>query len=83
MGTLRLFTSIAAAYTEPPAVDPRETPSTYLLPTRDRTLRTAWMAEVCHHRLGIEPVLLDVGHCPHVSSPGRVTDLLLAAALDG
>jgi pimeloyl-ACP methyl ester carboxylesterase len=75
--TLRLFSSIAAAYAEPPCHDLHAVPSTFLLPRRDRTLQPAWMARVCWERLGVEPVELDAGHCPHVSVPAQVADLIL------
>jgi Alpha/beta hydrolase family len=51
-------------------------PSTYILPTGDRTLSPEWMRRVSRKRLGIEPVELPGGHCPHVSRPEQVAALL-------
>ena len=51
-------------------------PSTYVLPTEDRTLTPDWMRRAAAERLGTEPVELSAGHCPHVSRPGQVAALL-------
>lgn len=72
--TLRLFYP-QAVYWEPPAGRPT-VPSTYVLPTADRTLTPEWMRTVARRRLGTEPVEIDAGHCPHVSRPVEVADLL-------
>jgi pimeloyl-ACP methyl ester carboxylesterase len=79
MSTLRLFFP-SAVYDEQP--DDREllAPSTYLLPTGDRTLRPEWMRATARDRLGIEPVEIDAGHCPHVSQPEVVAQILVSVA---
>jgi hypothetical protein len=51
-------------------------PSTYLLPVGDRTLTPDWMRRAATQRLGIEPVEVPGGHCPHVSRPEQVAALL-------
>lgn len=51
-------------------------PSTYVLPTGDRTLTPAWMRRAAKERLGTEPVEIPGGHCPHVSRPEQVAALL-------
>ncbi|KAA9158567.1 alpha/beta hydrolase [Amycolatopsis acidicola] len=51
-------------------------PSTYVLPTGDRTLRPEWMRRVARERLGVEPVEVPGGHCPHVSRPELVADIV-------
>jgi hypothetical protein len=53
-------------------------PSTSVLPTEDRTLTPDWMRRASRTRLGIDPVEVPGGHCPHVSRPEHV-----AALLDG
>jgi pimeloyl-ACP methyl ester carboxylesterase len=32
--------------------------------------------QATRERLGVEPVEIDAGHCPHVSRPERVADIL-------
>jgi hypothetical protein len=51
-------------------------PSTAVVPNKDRTLRPAYLAEVAQARLGTDPVELATGHCPQVSHPDQVADLL-------
>ncbi|MFG1706642.1 alpha/beta fold hydrolase [Nonomuraea sp. M3C6] len=52
------------------------TPSTFVLPRHDRTLRPDWMRKIAGERLGVEPVEVDCGHFPHVSRPHRLADIL-------
>lgn len=75
-GTLRLFH---------PAVLPAQRagrtpsiPSTVVVPTADRTLRPEWMARAARERLGVEPVRIDAGHCPHVSRPAELARLVVS-----
>ncbi|GHG46967.1 hypothetical protein GCM10017567_81710 [Amycolatopsis bullii] len=76
-GTLRLF--------HPPSLPTRRAgpapsiPSTVVVPTADRTLRPEWMARAARDRLGVEPVLIDAGHCPHVSRPAELARLIVGA----
>jgi pimeloyl-ACP methyl ester carboxylesterase len=51
-------------------------PSTYVLPTGDRTLTPAWMRRAATERLRTDPVEVPGGHCPHVSRPEQVAALL-------
>ena len=51
-------------------------PSTYVVPTGDRTLTPAWMRRAARERLGTEPVEVPGGHCPHVSRPEQVAAIL-------
>lgn len=51
-------------------------PSIFVLPTADRTLRPTWLAHTARKRLGVEPVEIDAGHCPHVSVPDRVAEII-------
>jgi len=52
-------------------------PCSSVVCTGDRTIQPEWSRRVARERLGVEPIELDAGHCPHVSCPG-----LLAQALD-
>ena len=68
-------------YDEVSTVDPAALPSTYLLPTGDRTLRPAWMARVARERLGVEPVEVPgASHNFYVAIPDRTAELIDAAA---
>jgi pimeloyl-ACP methyl ester carboxylesterase len=51
-------------------------PSTYVLPTEDRTLTPDWMRRAARQRLGTDAVDIPGGHCPHVSRPEQVAALL-------
>jgi pimeloyl-ACP methyl ester carboxylesterase len=74
--TLRLFHPVAV-YQEVHALP--DLPSTYVLPREDRTLRADWMRRAARDRLGVTPVEVDGGHCPHTSRPRAVADVLSRA----
>jgi hypothetical protein len=59
-----------------PAPLPPGITRSFILPTRDRTLRPEWMRQAARQRLGIQPVDVDAGHCPHVGQPGTIADIL-------
>jgi hypothetical protein len=48
----------------------------------DRTLRPEWMHQAARERLGIEPAAVDASHCPHVSQPRILADILTALRND-
>lgn len=75
LGTVRLF--LPAAVYQERITDPLPR-SVFVLPTRDRTLRPQWLARTARERLGVEPVLIDAGHCPQVSAPDQLADILTA-----
>jgi pimeloyl-ACP methyl ester carboxylesterase len=51
-------------------------PAAAIVPTNDRTLHAEWMTGAARQRLGVEPVRIDTGHCPHVSRPQTVADTI-------
>ncbi|WP_158879969.1 alpha/beta fold hydrolase [Amycolatopsis anabasis] len=75
LASLRKFYP-AAAYTEAPALVPAVAPSTFVLPRHDRTLRPDWMRRSATERLGVEPIEIDGGHCPHVANPLTVANAI-------
>jgi pimeloyl-ACP methyl ester carboxylesterase len=75
LSTVRLFYPVGA-YQESPQPTELSMPSTYVLPTGSRALRPEWMREIARDRLGIDPVEIDAGHCPHVSHPKALAELL-------
>ena len=64
-----------AAYNETIALE-TAIPSTYILALEDRTIRPAWQRKMALERLGIEPVELPGGHCPNVSRPRQLAEIL-------
>jgi pimeloyl-ACP methyl ester carboxylesterase len=51
-------------------------PSTFVMPRSGRSLRPEWMRKTARERLGVEPVEVDGGHCPHVSRPAQIADII-------
>jgi pimeloyl-ACP methyl ester carboxylesterase len=81
LGTRRRFLPLAA-------FDERiwlaaEIPSTYILATEDRTIRPDWQRRMARERLGVEPIEIPTGHCPNVSQPELLADVLVGAAAGG
>lgn len=64
-----------AVYDEPIALEPA-IPSTYILALEDRTIRPEWQQKMALERLRIPPVELPGGHCPNVSRPARLAEIL-------
>jgi len=56
-------------------------PSAYIVCADDRTVAPAWSKSAARERLGVEPIELSGGHCPHVSRPADLADALLAISL--
>jgi len=76
LGTLRLFNPGPAVYQHTPSPLPPGITCSFILPTGDRTLRPDWMRQTARQRLGVQPVEVNAGHCPHVSQPEGVADIL-------
>ena len=55
-------------------------PCSYILCTDDRTISPTWARRVVPERLGIEPIELPGGHCPQVSQPAHLADVLSTIA---
>ena len=51
-------------------------PATYIVCSEDRTITPAWQRKVAREWLGVEPVELPGGHCPNVSRPEALADVL-------
>jgi len=51
-------------------------PCSSIVCAADRTIQPAWSRRVARERLGLEPIELDGGHCPHVSRPGALAQVL-------
>jgi pimeloyl-ACP methyl ester carboxylesterase len=51
-------------------------PASYIACADDRTLTPDWQRRAAREWLGVEPVELPGGHCPHVSRPELLADVL-------
>ena len=82
MGTLRAFVP-AAGYQHKPGSRRLKAASTVIAPTQVRTLRPDWIRRAAIERLGVQPQLIDAGHCPHVSHAETVADILVNIKSNG
>ena len=81
LSTRRLFLP-SGVYGERLPLAP-EIPSTYVVAASDRTIRPAWQRRMARERLAVEPVEIPAGHCPNVSRPDRLAELLVEVAERG
>ena len=63
------------AYSEPAPVVPSIS-AISIVPRSDRTLRSAWMIAESKRRLGVGPIVVPGGHCPHVSRPRQIARVI-------
>jgi hypothetical protein len=49
----------------------------HALAAHDRTIRPAWQRRMARERLGVEPIEIASGHCPNVSQPDRLAEILV------
>lgn len=54
--------------------------STYILGIHDRIIRPAWSRSAVPDRLGVTPIEVTSGHCPHVSMPLELASILTSSA---
>jgi pimeloyl-ACP methyl ester carboxylesterase len=77
--TTRRLMYARRAYTEIcPAERWPDVRSAYIVCVDDRTVTPAWARSAARQRLGVAPVELPGGHCPHVSRPAQLAEALLA-----
>lgn len=57
-----------------------EVPTSYIVCAEDRSITPAWQRKVARAWLGVEPHELPGGHCPNVSRPEALADLLVQIA---
>lgn len=72
--TLRSF-SPARPYREPIGLTPA-IPSTYVVGSQDRTIKPDWSRRHAVQRICADVIEVDAGHCPHVSRPDELADVL-------
>ncbi len=78
LSTRRLFLPLGV-YGERLRLAP-EIPSTYIVAAHDRTIRPEWQRRMARERLGVEPIEIPTGHCPNVSQPDRLAEILVDIA---
>jgi pimeloyl-ACP methyl ester carboxylesterase len=78
LSTRRLFLPLGV-YGERLSLAP-EIPSTYVVAAQDRTIRPEWQRRMARERLGVEPIESPTGHCPNVSQPDRLAEILVEVA---
>ena len=81
LGTLRRF--VMRRMLSEPVARALDIRSTSIVATGDRTLRPSWSVAASRDRLGIEPRVIDAGHCPHVSQPSQVATIIDDIVLTG
>jgi pimeloyl-ACP methyl ester carboxylesterase len=69
----------SAAYDERITLN-RRRPSSYILATEDRTILPPWQRRMAHERLEVEPIEIAAGHCPNVSQPNELAEILINLA---
>lgn len=73
----RIFFYAKRAIEEPcPLKEWPAVPAAYVACKDDRTIAPAWQLKAARERLGVEPVELPGGHCPHVSRPEVLAEVL-------
>ena len=51
-------------------------PASYIVCTEDRTITPAWQRKVAREWLGVESIEIPGGHCPNISRPEVLADVL-------
>lgn len=73
----RVFFYAKRALEEPcPLATWPSVPASYVSCAEDRTIAPAWQRRAAREWLGVEPVEIPGGHCPHVSRPEALADAL-------
>jgi pimeloyl-ACP methyl ester carboxylesterase len=55
-------------------------PSSYIVCTKDRTISPAWSRRTAREQLDIEAIEIPSGHCPYLSRPRHLADVLARLA---
>lgn len=76
LSTRRLMFARRALTEVSPLTSWPNVPAAYILCREDRTLRPDYWREKVRDQLSIEPIELAGGHCPHVSRPSELADVL-------
>jgi pimeloyl-ACP methyl ester carboxylesterase len=75
--TTRRLMNARAAIMEPcPLARYPETPRSYIVCSDDRTFQPQWSRRVAREVLGVDAIELPGGHCPYISRPGQLAEVL-------
>jgi len=77
LGTVEVFDTRHVVTEPSPLVTWPDVPTASIVASRDRTLTAEWGRKATRRVLGREPFEIDTGHCPHVSRPAELADMLL------
>jgi len=73
----RIFFYARNAMAEPcPLASWPSVPASYIVCTDDRTITPEWQRKAAREYLGVEPIEISGGHCPNVSRPEVLADVL-------
>lgn len=56
-----------------------DVPSSYIVCSDDRTITPDWSRSTARERLGVDAIELPGGHCPYLSRPSQLADVLIKA----
>jgi pimeloyl-ACP methyl ester carboxylesterase len=76
MTTRRLMIARQAIMEIFPLAEWPSVPCSSIVCAADRTIQPVWSRRIARERLGVEPIELPGGHCPHVSRPGPLAQVL-------
>lgn len=74
--TMRLMYARAAMEEPCPLQKWPDVPSTYILPSEDRTINPEWWRREATRLLGTPPLEIGGGHCPFLSRPAELAEML-------
>jgi pimeloyl-ACP methyl ester carboxylesterase len=76
LSTLRLLFARGAVMEETPLRAWPKVPSSYISCTAERVIDPDWFEKAARERLQAEPIRIEAGHCPHVSRPAELAEIL-------
>jgi hypothetical protein len=76
LATIELFDTRHLTKEPSPLVVWPSTRSVSIVCSEDRTLSPDWSRRVAETRLGLRPIEIDAGHCPHTSRPSDIASIL-------
>jgi len=54
-----------------------DVPASYIVCGEDRTIQPAWSRKIARLQLAVEPIELPGGHCPYISRPTELAEVLI------
>ena len=80
LGTMDLMDPSGLSTEPSPMTRWPDVPAGVIVARGDRTLSPDWIGRTARRVLGVEPLEVDAGHCPHMSRPAQVANLLAELA---